>query len=608
MHESIYHTNEAPYAFAISKELLKIRIRMKKNEALACDVLHADRYDSPGTETPQAMEIAGSTRHYDYFETVLHVPKRRLRYLFHIRTRSGDRIWYGENGAAEQRAEAGYFQYAYICDADIPQVPSWLAEAIVYQVFPDRFCNGETANDPTGTLPWTTEAKPDTHSFYGGDLQGIIAKLPYLAELGVNTIYLTPVFQSPSNHKYDTTDYYKVDPAFGDNDTLKRLVQTAHDMGMRVILDAVFNHTGDTFFAFRDVMANGEASPYKNWYHIRNFPIVQTPAPNYETFSHSEKSMPKLNTQLPEVSEYLVQVAHYWVKEAGIDGWRLDVANEVDQRFWRRLRGELKETNEELALIGEIMHQAGPWLRGDQFDGVMNYLFREALLDFFARQTIGAAAFTERLIQIRMNYTDQANEAMLQLLGSHDTERFLTACRKGGIGWNSRDTAEARMMLAVCFQFTYSGMPMIYYGDEVGMVGESDPDCRRPMIWEQQKQNRRFFELYKTLIALRKTNPALSRGTFRTWFTDEARTAFGFVRSYANEHIAVIVNNAQQQLTLETKLPCEFAGVVITDALQGGVYRVSEAGGITIRVGAFGCAILLPTVRSEGVATGLRTV
>lgn len=601
MHESIYHTNEAPYAFAIGKERLKIRIRMKKNEALACDVLHADRYNSPGTETPQAMEKAGSTRHFDYYETVLLVPKRRVRYAFHIRTRSGDAVWYGENGAAGQRAEAGYFQYAYICDADIPQVPGWLTEAIVYQIFPDRFCNGDAGNDPAGTLPWTTEARPDVHSLYGGDLQGVIAKLPYLAELGVNTIYLTPVFQSPSNHKYDTTDYYKVDPAFGDNDTLKRLVRGAHDMGMRVILDAVFNHSGDSFFAFRDVMANGANSPYKDWYHLRSFPVVQSPAPNYETFSHAERTMPKLNTGNREASDYLIQVARYWVHEAGIDGWRLDVANEVDQRFWRRLRAELKETNEDLALIGEIMHQAGPWLRGDQFDGVMNYLFRDAMLDFFARQTIGATAFAERLTRIRMSYTDQANAAMLQLLGSHDTERFLTACQKSGMGWNSRETAEARMKLAVCFQFAYPGMPMIYYGDEVGMVGETDPDCRRPMIWEREEQNRELYELYKALIALRKSHPALSRGRFRMWFADEARNAIGFVRSYGDEHVAVVVNNSPQPLELAVGLPFAAAeGDPIVDALHGTVWRVNGTGGFTVRTGAFGCAVLLPPARGEG--------
>lgn len=268
-----------------------------------------------------------------------------------------------------------------------------------------------------------------------GDIQGIIEKLPYLAELGVNTIYLTPIFKSPSNHKYDISDYYKIDPSFGDIGLLKLLKWTAKQQGMRLILDAVFNHSGDQFFAFRDVLKRGDASPYKDWYHVHSFPIVQKPIPNYETFSHAESTMPKLNTSNPELVDYLLKVARYWIEEVGIDGWRLDVANEVDQQFWRRLRTEVKGISSDLALIGEIMHQAGPWLRGDQFDSVMNYLFREAVLDFFARQTVGATCFLEEIVQIQMNYTDQANSAMLQLLGSHDTERFLTACMKGdGVG------------------------------------------------------------------------------------------------------------------------------------------------------------------------------
>jgi cyclomaltodextrinase len=431
MLESIYHINEAPYAFAIDQHQLKIRIRMKKNATLSCRLLHADRYHSPGTEIAVLMEKVAFTRHFDYYETIVETTSRRLRYQFVIRTNDGEDLWYGERGASPHRTQAGYFQFAYICDADIHHIPSWIPEAIVYQIFPDRFCNGDPTNDPAGVRPWTDTAKPAADSMYGGDLQGVIDKLPYLAELGVNTLYLTPVFLSPSNHKYDTSDYYCIDPTFGDIKTLKRLKHLASSYGMRLLTDAVFNHTGDQFFAFRSVMELGEASPYKSWYHIHSYPIVQAPVPSYETFSHAESTMPKLNTSNPEVIDYLLKVARYWIEEVGIDGWRLDVANEVDQLFWRRLRSEVKGISSELALIGEIMHQAGSWLRGDQFDGVMNYLFREAMLDFFARQTIGVTSFIEEICQIQMSYTDQANSAMLQLLGSHDTERFLTSCMKG---------------------------------------------------------------------------------------------------------------------------------------------------------------------------------
>ncbi|MNI02063.1 Neopullulanase 2 [compost metagenome] len=593
MYESIYHTNEAPYAFAIHQNQLKIRIRMKKNAAASCCLLHADRYHSPGTEVPQFMEKVGFTRHFDYYETVVDCPNRRLRYIFLIRTHTGESIWYGEREASLNRMEVGYFHYSYICDADISNVPSWMPEAIVYQIFPDRFCNGNSANDPEGVLPWDADVRPGAQSQYGGDLQGIIDKLPYLAELGVNTLYLTPVFLSPSNHKYDTSDYYSIDPAFGDKETMKLLKQKAAAYGLRLLTDAVFNHSGDQFFAFRSVLEQGEASPYKDWFHIRQFPVVQYPVPSYETFSHAESTMPKLNTAHPEVVDYLLKVARYWVEEIGIDGWRLDVANEVDHKFWRSLRSEMKGISGELALIGEVMHQAGPWLRGDQFDGVMNYLFREAMLDFFARQTSGVAAFVEEIFQIQMTYTDQANSAMLQLLGSHDTERFLTACYKGGLGWNKEETAISRMKLAICFQFTYSGMPMIYYGDEIGMTGETDPDCRRPMIWDPLRQNGDLRELYRKLIQLRKSSSALIHGSFRIWFVDDAHNAFGFIRDYKEERVAVIINQSPRRVEFELPMPWAAEGGQWIDALQGvEVGSDEQEGHLRVSLEAFGCSIL----------------
>ncbi|KRE98510.1 alpha-glycosidase [Paenibacillus sp. Soil766] len=593
MFESIYHTSEAPYAFALNQTQLKVRIRMKKNTTLSCYILHADRYHSPGTELPQEMEKVGFTRHFDYYETIVELPKRRLRYLFMVRTREGNDVWYGERGASMHRTEAGYFQFSYICDADIPQVPSWLPEAIVYQIFPDRFHNGDPANDPPGSQSWTSEAKPKSDSLFGGDIQGIIEKLPYLAELGVNTIYLTPIFKSPTNHKYDTSDYYQIDPSFGDIGLLKLLKWSAKQHGMRLILDAVFNHSGDQFFAFRDVLKSGDASPYKDWFHVHSFPIVQKPIPSYETFSHAESTMPKLNTSNPEVVEYLLKVARYWIEEVGIDGWRLDVANEVDQQFWRRLRTEVKGICGELALIGEIMHEAGPWLRGDQFDSVMNYLFREAVLDFFARQTVGATRFLEEIVHIQMSYTDQANSANLQLLGSHDTERFLTACSKGGWGWNKTETAVARMKLAVCFQFTYLGMPMIYYGDEIGMTGETDPDCRKPMIWESSAQNGEMLTLYRKLIAIRKRYVALTRGSFRLWFVDEARNALGFLREYDSERVAVIIHHSPNPQELAVTVPWSASNNQVTDVLNEVDYAVSESDRhLTVQLPAFGCAIL----------------
>lgn len=224
-------------------------------------------------------------------------------------------------------------------------------------------------------------------------MPGIIEKLPYLHDLGITLIYLTPIFASRSNHKYDTIDYYKIDPSFGTLEQFRELVDQAHKLQIRILLDAVFNHTSDEFFAFHDVIQHGEQSAYKDWFFTESYPLVQQPVPNYETFGVHIVSMPKLNTQHREAADYMIDVAKYWIQETNIDGWRLDVANEIDHAFWRRFRSEIKAMGKELLIVGEVMHLASAWLRGDQFDGVMNYPLRDALVDFFRQAAYNRSLF-----------------------------------------------------------------------------------------------------------------------------------------------------------------------------------------------------------------------
>ncbi len=294
--------------------------------------------------------------------------------------------------------------------------------------------------------------------------------------------------------------------------------------------------------------------------------------------------MPKLNTAHPEVRAYLLDVAEYWTREAEIDGWRLDVANEVDHRFWRAFRDRVKGVNPEALIVGEIWHDAGPWLQGDQFDSVMNYLFRDAVLDFFAAGRIGADRFDALLTRIRMMYPEPAHFAMFNLLGSHDTERFLTAC--GG--------RLERMRLAVLFQMTYPGMPMIYYGDEVGLRGGPDPDCRRPMVWEEEKQNRELLAHYRKLIALRKALRPLRRGDFRTWLVDPLRNLYGFVRREGESCVGVLLNNSPHEHRVEVDLHPFGWAEKLRDALSG---RTAEAAGrsrLTWMMAPFQGVILTP--------------
>ncbi|WP_342562884.1 glycoside hydrolase family 13 protein [Paenibacillus sp. FSL R7-0345] len=558
-----HHTADDPFAFPAGTGALKLRLFVPAGRQLSCTVIHSDRYDSPGSEQPLLMERIGSAGAYEIHEAVILTETGRCRYVFHAADPAGNYVWYGERGTAVNREHAGAFQYAYMHRPEALSLPSWSSGTVVYQIYPS--------------------------SYNQGTLQGITDKIPYLQELGVTAIYMTPIFESPSEHKYNTSDYYRIDPAFGTAEDLKKLVEEAHRHGIRVLLDAVFNHAGDTFFAFRDVLEKGEESRYKDWFFIHSYPVSRQPVPTYETFAKAEAHMPKLNMDNPATADYMIAVAKHWVREAGIDGWRLDVANEVNPQFWTRLRRELKAEFPELLLIGEIMHASGPWLRGDQFDGGMNYVLREAVLEFFALQSAGPARFMEQLLHIEALYNDQANSAMFQLLGSHDTERFLTACKENGRGWDRQGTALARMKLAVFFQMTYIGIPMIYYGDEAGMEGATDPHCRKPMLWQEQDRNTGLFEWYKTLIALRKQHLILQNGAFRPWFTDEVRGVLGFVRRLEQDKIAVLINNSPNAYQLELN-SIRSDKIVLTDLISG--LTIRNAGKMIVELEPFGCMLL----------------
>jgi cyclomaltodextrinase len=563
--EAIYHEAYGAYAFPLNRNQLKVRLRAKKGDIIRAEVVHGDRYTpyEAGKDTITVMEKVGSTDLFDYYEAVLHSQTRRLRYLFHL-TDGNQGIWYGERGFSDSPFSCQPFQFAYITEQDLFQVPDWVDDGIVYQIFPERFANGNPQNDPEGVLPWGGEPRWD--NFFGGDIEGITQNLEYLADLGVTVIYLTPIFQSPSNHKYNTTDYYKIDPHFGDVEDVKRMVAKAHQLGIKVIFDAVFNHCGYDFFAFQDVIKNGKKSKYWDWFFIEDEPVVTKPRPNYETFANDVWSMPKLNTKHPEVKKYLLDVARYWLEETDMDGWRLDVSNEVDSWFWRDFRRVVKETKPDALIIGEVWHNAHPWLQGDQYDSVMNYLFRDAMVDFFAKGTIGVERFHTLLLKSQLAYNDHANRGMFNLIDSHDTERFLTTCKE----------QVERMRLAVLFQMCYPGMPMIYYGDEIGMVGKNDPDCRRTFIWDPHQQNQDLLNWYKKCIQLRKSLPSLRKGNYRTWYINPTGNVYGIIRGSDTEQpVGVLINNSP--FTHMITLPAAWKkGHELVDQIEGQRWAIKD--------------------------------
>jgi cyclomaltodextrinase / maltogenic alpha-amylase / neopullulanase len=455
-------------------------------------------------------------------------------------------------------------------------VPDWAQDAIIYQIFPERFANGDTTNDPPVIETWN--GIPRWNNYFGGDLQGIINHLDYIKALGCNTLYLNPIFESNTNHKYHTKDYFKIDPHFGTESVFKNFVAECHTRGIRVILDAVFNHTGTDFFAFQDIVKNENNSKYLHWYDVHSFPVQLPPAkPNYEAW-WGIGDLPKLMADNPDVRAHLFEATRYWMK-LGIDGWRLDVPNEMSHDFWIQWRKLVKSENRDAIIIGEIWDDASPWLKGDQFDAVMNYRFRGACVGFIALENRDAFQFDTILAGVRRDYPRQVNYALQNLIGSHDTERFLTLCEN--------DTAKLR--LAALMQMTYLGSPMVYYGDELGMTGGKDPECRRTMNWDTVGWNYNLLDWYKKLIAIRLSNSVFRHGSFTSFIVDSTKKLYGFTREYENT-IAVIILNMN---TDETTIPFVALPKTVdlwTNCLNGNV--ISETGSPVIVSAKSGCILI----------------
>lgn len=440
-------------------------------------------------------------------------------------------------------------------------VPEWLTDAIFYQIFPERFANSDITNDPPVTETWGST--PKYNNYFGGDLKGVIDNLDYLQKLGINAIYFNPVFESSSNHKYHTKDYFLIDDNFGDDEIFKKLLEECHKRGIRVVIDGVFNHTGIDFFAFDDIVKNENKSKFLHWYKVHSFPVQLPPAkPNYEAW-WGIGDLPQLMADHPDVKKYLFDATRKWT-EMGIDGWRLDVPNEISHNFWIEWRKLVKSINPECYIVGEIWEDASPWLKGDQFDAVMNYLFRDAVNLYFVFNKLNTKQF-DSLLAIPRKYPTEVQYALQNLVGSHDTERFLTLT-KG-------NTAKAK--LAALFQMTYIGAPMIYYGDEIGMMGGRDPDCRRTMIWDTLHWNFDLLDFYKKVVAMRNENEVFRRGSYKTFLIDDNKKLFGFVRETNSQKAIVILNNNNNCQRIEIKSPFENINEW-NDILNGKMIKTSK--------------------------------
>ena len=370
---AIFHDTTKKYCYALEKGSFIIRLKTKKNDIKRVTLHCQDKYipiSFMDTRNRMDMEKVASDKYCDYYEACVQMDVVCLRYQFELEDMEGQIYYYANHEFYKEPRT--HIDYMYDCPQNLREeemyvVPEWAKNKIIYQIFPSRFATSKEVSKEE----WY-QAPIDHRADLKGDLRGIINRLDYLKELGVDIVYMTPVFESPSSHKYNTVDYYKIDPSFGTEEDLKELVDKAHSLGMRVILDAVFNHTGTEFFAFQDVLKNEEKSPYVDWYYIDSFPLKMEwgTKPNFKTFSYFP-GMPKLNLRNDEVAEYCIGVARYWIEKCNIDGWRLDVGDEVSHAFWRRFRKAIKQTNPEALIIGEIWHHAEDFLEGEERDTLM---------------------------------------------------------------------------------------------------------------------------------------------------------------------------------------------------------------------------------------------
>lgn len=439
-------------------------------------------------------------------------------------------------------------------------VPNWISNSIIYQIFPDRFENGDKSNDPADVMPW--DGKPTYANRFGGDVAGIEKRMGYLRDLGISAIYFNPIFKSPSNHRYEADDYLKVDSQFGTNDEFKKLTKDLQSKGISTILDFAFNHTSPGTDQFKDLIKNGPNSKFKSWYFPKAYPIKVGENPNYEAW-YGFPSMPKLNTVNPETRDYLLQVCKYWIQDVGIRGMRLDVANEVNMDFWRTMRTYVKSLRSDEWIVGEIWGDGNPWLKGDQFDSVMNYQFREATLQFVAKGTTDAKQFADSLMKVLKSYPPQVSRNMMNLLGSHDTPRFLSEC--GG------DSQLAK--LGAALQFSWVGEPSIYYGDELGMDGGVDPANRRGMEWNRATQDNQMLAYYRRLIQARKRTKAFATGEAEFLWAEGKTGAFS--RTGSEDAALVVFNRSDSEQTISLKVPAAIQKMAkrgLFDALTGTAY------------------------------------
>ena len=445
--------------------------------------------------------------------------------------------------------------------------PKWFEEGVLYHIFVDRFNKTGKIHNPkknsfmyanwedTPMYIKNSEGEIARWDFHGGNLKGIISKLNYLKSLGISIIYLSPIFEAQSNHKYDTGNYKAIDPMFGDEEIFKELIEEAKEKGMSIILDGVFSHTGDDSIYFNkygnyDSLGayQSKESKYSSWYNFKNYPN------EYDCW-WGVKSMPNVNENEESYMDYIIRdkdsVINKWMNY-GVKGWRLDVVDELPNKFLDELRKETLKANNESILIGEVWEDASnkisynerrKYLLGNQLNGVTGYVFKNIILDFLTYK-INSSDVYNKFMTIKENYPKYAFKSNLNLLGTHDTPRILTELNED----------KELLNLAVAIQMTFEGVPYVYYGDEAGMTGGKDPDNRKTYPWKNE--DKELIAFYKKMIKDRNNNEVLSRGD-TTFLNLENEDVFAYIRHMENSQeneVLVIVNRSNNENTVSINL------------------------------------------------------
>ena len=536
--DAVLHIPMSEFCHGLDDNHIVYRMRSAKGDLKRVTLFYGDTACrvTPIIFTPVHMELVASSMYHDYWQAIVDSPYNRVYYYFELDDGSETKLYYGDvftDHLVDDRSQ--YFKLPFNHRADIAKVPDWVHDAVVYNIFPDSFA---TSHKHISLEPVEMDYNGNpVKGKLGGTLWGIAENVDYLKDLGINCVYVNPIFAAGEYHKYDLLDYFHVDPVFGGDKAFRKMVDTLHANGIRIIIDGVFNHCGWHFFAFDDVVRNQEKSKYCDWFYHLEFPVERpaTPEiyPTYACFAY-ERMMPKLDTSNPEVRDYFCKVGRYWVEEFGIDGWRLDVASEVDDGFWRAFRKAVKEANPDALLIGEVWESANHWLQGDMFDSAMNYDFRKHCNLFFAEQSIDAADFSGRIANMLMRYKLQIVPAQLNILDSHDVSRFLSLCNGDA----------SKYKLAILFMMTFPGMPTVFYGDETGIQGVLEEEYRHPMPWNSGDMNLR--EFFKKAIAMRHELAPLRRGDFRIISAEQGSGLLIFSRKLEGRQITVCINSGNE--------------------------------------------------------------